>query len=426
MRLKKMIFLTGVILMSFCFMGIALAENMDEGVTITPSAGRMWFDSDYHLQDNTQIGIAISNNITKNWTLEGGLNFINSSATETMFGAKEDTKVYFYHIDGLYHFLPEQQFVPFLAAGIGGLAFDRDDVGLDNDYAVNYGAGFKIFPVDRLALRGDLRHVISLGEDSSGDNETYMSYIASLGIAYQFGGVKATPPDGDADGDGVPDSRDKCPNTPAGAIVNSSGCVPDSDGDGVIDALDKCPDTPNGIKVDASGCPLDSDGDGVADYLDKCPDTPMGTPVDASGCPIIGDQDNDGVKDDVDQCPDTPVGATVTVNGCWVVKDLLFDTAKSTIKPKSKAGLDALVAILQKNPNMMLEIQGHTDNVGSLKYNEGLSISRAKAVYDYLVAEGIAAKRMKTAGYAFTKPATSNDTPEGRSLNRRVELHPTK
>src|ERR1700690_2755146 len=86
----------------------------------------------------------------------------------------------------------------------------------------------------------------------------------------------------DSDGDGVVDSLDKCPNTPAGVKVDAQGCPLDSDGDGVPDYLDKCPNTPAGVKVDAQGCPLDSDGDGVPDYLDKCPNTPAGT---ADGCP---------------------------------------------------------------------------------------------------------------------------------------------
>jgi OOP family OmpA-OmpF porin len=327
------------------------------------------------------------------------LNFINSSATKTVLGDKEDIKVYFYHIDGLYHFLPEQQFVPFLAAGIGGLAFDREHEGTDNDYALNYGVGFKVFPVDQIALRGDFRQVISRGEDFSGDNEYYMSYIASLGLAFQFGGVKAIPPDGDADGDGVKDSMDKCPGTPPGSIVNAQGCVADSDMDGVIDAMDKCPDTPRGIKVDETGCPI---------------------------VPPVGDGDGDGVKDDIDECPDTPPGVTVTAKGCWVIKDLLFDFGKYTIRPENKDRLDKVVAKLKENPSMNVEIQGHTDNVGSLKYNETLSKNRAMAIKNYLVAEGIDASRLSASGYAFTRPVASNDTDEGRQLNRRVELHPVK
>ena len=96
----------------------------------------------------------------------------------------------------------------------------------------------------------------------------------------------------------------------------------DSDGDGVADEDDQCPDTPAGATVDATGCeettPTDSDGDGVADEDDQCPDTPAGATVDATGCEDTtpSDSDGDGVADEDDQCPDTPVGATVDATGC--------------------------------------------------------------------------------------------------------------
>src|SRR3990172_5956932 len=108
---------------------------------------------------------------------------------------------------------------------------------------------------------------------------------ATLGLSYYIGRDK------DTDGDGVSDSKDMCPGTPMGVIVDEFGCPIDSDNDGVADYLDKCPNTPAGVKVDLNGCPLDSDNDGVADYLDKCPNTPAGVSVDSDGCPL--DSDND-------------------------------------------------------------------------------------------------------------------------------------
>ncbi|MDQ8157509.1 MAG: thrombospondin type 3 repeat-containing protein, partial [Gemmatimonadota bacterium] len=113
----------------------------------------------------------------------------------------------------------------------------------------------------------------------------------------------------DADGDGVVDAEDRCPNTPTGTPVSAEGCPLDSDGDGVIDAQDRCPNTPRGTAVNATGCPLDADGDGVVDAQDQCPNTPRGTAVNATGCPL--DADGDGVVDAQDQCPNTPRGTAV-------------------------------------------------------------------------------------------------------------------
>ena len=95
----------------------------------------------------------------------------------------------------------------------------------------------------------------------------------------------------DSDSDGVPDSLDQCPNTPAGAVVDSTGCEPppgDNDADGVNDDTDECPATPIGATVDGVGCPMDSDGDGVYDGIDQCADTASGTSVNSLGCPLTG------------------------------------------------------------------------------------------------------------------------------------------
>nr|WP_320189965.1 OmpA family protein [uncultured Desulfobacter sp.] len=136
------------------------------------------------------------------------------------------------------------------------------------------------------------------------------------------------------------------------------------------------------------------------------------------------DSDGDGVLDPDDQCPGTPVGAKVNAVGCWVLDNVLFDFDKAVIKPETFAQLDAVYEILEKNPAMSVELQGHTDNIGSKKYNMDLSLRRANAVANYLVDKGIARNRLATTGFGFDKPVALNSTDFGRSLNRRVEIHP--
>ena len=136
------------------------------------------------------------------------------------------------------------------------------------------------------------------------------------------------------------------------------------------------------------------------------------------------DSDGDGVYDNADQCPDTPKGATVDKRGCWVLTGVTFDTAKWEIKSRYYPRLNSVVTILQNNPNLRLEIEGHTDNRGSAEYNQRLSENRAKAVMDYLIARGIASNRLSARGYGFERPAASNATADGRAQNRRVELRP--
>jgi hypothetical protein len=226
----------------------------------------------------------------------------------------------------------------------------------------------------------------------------------------------------DTDGDGVPDYKDECPGTPLGVKVDSRGCPLDTDGDGVPDTKDKCPGTPLGVKVDSRGCPLDTDRDGVPDYKDECPGTPKGVKVDSRGCPL--DTDGDGVSDYKDECPGTPKGAKVDERGCWVIMDTLFDYDKDEITPKHYYILNNVVSVLKRNPYMKIEIQGHTCNMGTAAYNQKLSDNRANSIMNYLIKKGIEGRRLSIAGYGFTRPKTTNETEEGRALNRRVELVP--
>ncbi|MBF0152549.1 MAG: OmpA family protein [Magnetococcales bacterium] len=224
----------------------------------------------------------------------------------------------------------------------------------------------------------------------------------------------------DNDKDGIPLVRDHCAHTPPGAEVDNRGCALDSDRDGVLDKDDLCPNTPFGAPVDVHGCPLDSDGDGVTDLLDRCPDTPHGVKVDKVGCPL--DADGDGVHDHLDACPGTPAGAAVDARGCWVIANLNFASGSWTIPATAHESLRSVTAILKRNPDLRVVIQGHTDNVGGEAYNQDLSLKRAKAVQDHFVAEGVAVDRMSVTGYGLIQPVATNDSPEGRAQNRRVVL----
>jgi len=229
---------------------------------------------------------------------------------------------------------------------------------------------------------------------------------------------------GDADGDGVADSMDKCPDTPKGVKVDANGCSLDSDGDGVTDDKDKCPGTPKGTQVDANGCALDSDGDGVTDANDKCPGTPAGAAVDAKGCAL--DSDGDGVADYADKCPGTPAGATVDSVGCAkqiILDNVQFELNKGDLTAESKGILDKVAASLSSRTDVKsILVLGHTDSQGAAAYNQSLSEKRAKSVSDYLVNQGVDAGIISSKGMGETQPVADNGTKEGRAQNRRVEL----
>lgn len=211
----------------------------------------------------------------------------------------------------------------------------------------------------------------------------------------------------------------------AGALLcaDFSSQIGDSDGDGVPDDRDQCPNTPAGVAVDASGCPLDTDGDGVPDYKDECPGTPAGVEVNASGCPL--DSDGDGVPDYMDQCPNTPAGAEVNALGCEadvVLQDVNFEFDSAKLTPGAERILDGVAQKLSANENVRVRLEGHTDSIGSDSYNKDLSQRRANSVKDYLTSQGIAASRMQAIGYGEEQPIATNETAAGRAQNRRVEL----
>ena len=135
------------------------------------------------------------------------------------------------------------------------------------------------------------------------------------------------------------------------------------------------------------------------------------------------DSDGDGVMDDVDQCPGTPRGVQVDERGCWVIKGLRFAFDSSKIEPQYYAELNNVAARLKEvGPGVRVSIDGHTDNVGTEKYNQGLSERRANAVKQFLVNAGVPAAQLESRGFGLSNPAYPNDTAEGRAKNRRVEL----
>jgi outer membrane protein OmpA-like peptidoglycan-associated protein len=238
--------------------------------------------------------------------------------------------------------------------------------------------------------------------------------------------------DPDNDDDGVPDTVDRCVDKAEyiDGFTDGDGCPDlDNDHDGLLDTEDMCPDQPGSRETE--GCP-DSDGDGVGDATDECPDR-RGS-IDAFGC---SDRDGDHVPDHRDRCPDEkadpridprrsdgcPGRAFVTTSRIEILDRVLFDTGSSVIKAESYAILEEVARIMRADPGLRLvEVAGHTDDVGSHEYNQRLSELRAAAVRRFLTERGIDPRRLDSEGYGETRPVAPNDSEDGRARNRRVEF----
>ena len=344
----------------------------------------------------------------------------------------------------------EKKFRPYLYAGPGYLA-DNTKTGMNFDAGIGAKHYFKPNTAWYLDL-GYLNGIDAIrGTKSVHDNIVK----GTVGLEFDFGKTK------DSDMDGVSDYKDKCPDTPTGVAVDAKGCPVDTDGDGVADYLDDCPTVAgltslkgcpdkdkDGVadKDDAcpdvagllnlKGCP-DSDGDGVADKDDKCSATPKGYKVDASGCPI--DTDKDGIIDEEDACP--TVAGLKENKGCpkaeptaeeieaqkMKVEPVYFDTNVFTISKTEKVKVDKLIQLLKDNPNYKVKISGNADSSGKEEHNINLSKNRASIVAKALTAAKIKKSRIVSQqGLAAKNPAATNDTPEGRKLNRRTEFEVVK
>jgi len=244
----------------------------------------------------------------------------------------------------------------------------------------------------------------------------------------------------DADGDGIADADDRCPNEAEDfdGFEDDDGCPDlDNDGDGIADADDECPNDAEDIDgfQDDDGCPdLDNDGDGIADAEDRCPNE-IG-PAENNGCPDP-DSDGDGVPDRTDNCPKEP--GTVENQGCQakqlvkigddkleIIEKVYFRKGSAKLQKRSWALLDNVALVLNAHPEIKkVRVEGHTDKSGSFSYNMRLSRKRAETVIRYLVGRGgVRRSRLVAKGLGPKQPLVPDaTTKEERALNRRVEFH---
>ncbi len=233
----------------------------------------------------------------------------------------------------------------------------------------------------QLSTRTSLVFGLDVLHETDNHNTDYNPY---LGINIFFGGAKTTAP--------VIEQPQPEP------IVEKAPQPEDSDNDGVIDSLDQCPSTPAGISVDSNGCALDSDNDGVFDSYDKCPNTPAGAKVDENGCRVMLTQD-----------------VSIALN-------VQFPNNSDAITATYRTEIGRVAEFMRQYPDTSVVIEGHTDDRGSESYNQQLSEKRAKAVMQYLISEfGISVSRLSAAGLGEASPIADNSTAEGRATNRRVQ-----
>ncbi|WP_242332969.1 MULTISPECIES: OmpA family protein [unclassified Anaeromyxobacter] len=226
-----------------------------------------------------------------------------------------------------------------------------------------------------------------------------------VGLAFGMEGARAKK-------EAAPEQAAPPPPPPPAAAAPVDPCAPgqshtpdqcpnlDDDGDGVANKDDACP-TEKGLP-ELKGCPAkDTDGDGVPDHQDKCPD--QAGPADNQGCPRVVVQ---------------PEAKKIELR-----EKVQFEAGKATIRPESDKLIEDIANVLKEHPEIKrVQVEGHADSSGSAALNKRLSQARADAVAKAIAARGVDKARLSAKGYGPSRPIASNDTPEGREANRRVEI----
>ena len=358
----------------------ARAEIKAGSVELSPFAGYSFFESRQNLENSPVFGGRIGYNLTDHFGVEATGQFTRSSVDDRsqaftrqgqFTSPIDDVDIGMYHLDLLYHFMPEGKLNPFITAGYGVAHYSPNINTKSNMSVLNAGVGAKYWVAENVALRVDVR-----------DNMIFDEHIhnmeATAGVVFRFGGK-------------------------SNAVVAQAAPPPDGDGDGVADALDRCPGTPSGVAVGPDGCPPDADLDGVGDYLDKCPGTPAGVAVDKNGCPPPAK----GAK--VEERVAVVAEPEIVV---LAFEDIHFDFDQSTLKPEAKIILKRNIQLLKENPKAEIRIAGYTSAAGTEEYNQKLSERRADSVRTYLVEEGvIGSDRLTMIGYGETRPAINEPRP---------------
>jgi outer membrane protein OmpA-like peptidoglycan-associated protein len=219
----------------------------------------------------------------------------------------------------------------------------------------------------------------------------------------------------DYDGDGITGDNDLCPDEAEDfdGYQDEDGCPDvDNDGDGILDVNDKCPNEAEDIDgyQDEDGCPdVDNDGDGIPDVKDKCPNEA---------------EDFNGYEDE-DGCPEG--GAEISAEKFTLPADEIFAPNSAMIQVGGKKYLDEIILQLQKFPDKKWRIEGHMDSNGNKRILRSLSLERAKVVLEYFtIIGGLTRENFQVFGMGDNFPKGNNDTEEGRSKNRRIEIIPEK
>ncbi|MBJ6802312.1 OmpA family protein [Geomonas propionica] len=447
---KYLLLLVLVPALLFTLLPQAHAEIKAESFSVSPFVGGYTFIGKEHLETAPTFGLRAGYNFTRHFGVEAVFDYVPTEGKKNSNIGHVDA--YNYHLDMLYHFMPDNKLVPYVAAGYGGQSREARGPFETTRSAFNYGAGVKYFLTEAMALRGDLRHLILRDDGESFHNLEY-----SVGVDFVFGGVKEAPA---AVAKQEPPAAQPAPAEPPlepvpaaeptpghykycvtlhGEFDIDKAAIRQEDKEQIAPVCEFMKQYPTTTAVieghtDNVGAPeynLDLSkrrAQAVVDYMvancgiDRSRLEARGfglaRPV-ASNATDEGRQANRRIEAIIDCAFDVKeVKPPERLCMALVVE---FDTGKAAIKPQYKDEMAKVADYMKKYPTTTAIIEGHTDNVGGYEYNMKLSRERAESAVRYLVDNfGIEKSRLTAKGYGYTRRVAYNSTAEGRAKNRRI------
>ncbi|TAL15932.1 OmpA family protein [bacterium] len=397
----------------------AMALERNGLVEISPFAGVNRFDPS--LSDTTGAALGV----------RGGYHFNNSWGAELellhAFSDRKDDEISLTaaSMGALYHppFLSSEKLSPYLGFGVGSAFYDYDNLnksGIEREWTFHYGAGAGYGVSDRLSVRGDLRQIVTHGP-------ARYNLLATVGVSWFFDGPKGSPPVAEKPVEPAPappaEVKAEPPALPAAVALAPKVEDGDDDGDGVPNSLDKCPGTPRGMKVDSDGCL----------FREEPPKTEVAIrPVEAAKAPeapkapVAAEAPKAPKAPEVAKAivPEVKPAASAPASEKKVERlelSMQFDLNSHAVKKKYLEEVEKLAQFMAANPKARITIEGYADSTGEAGYNQTLSEKRAKSLARILIKTWkISPDRIKAAGYGETRPIAPNDTRAGRAKNRRV------
>lgn len=373
MRLRS--FVVASVLAANTAPSVAQDEQVTSGFYLAPIVHAVLTDSDREIDDAAAFTLAAGFEVHARWNVE--LNLFRGHFDRDAGGDLDLDAV---GINALRVFRRDEPIAPYALLGIGAQRADANPGDSSTDAYGDVGGGL----LTTFRRSQDTGRALSLRLDARArydraDGDDRVDYLIGLGLQYAFGGSRAQPK--------------AEPTTPLPAVPSQ---------------------------------PTDGDRDGVPDQHDRCLDTPPGQPVGADGCEPDTDADDDAVTNEVDNCPNTPRGTRVDARGCELRDEIrlplvTFEYGSDRLEPDASATLDEAAATLRLNPDLRVEVAGHTDARGSDPYNLDLSQRRAETVRRYLLDKGVT-NALTARGYGERDPISDNTTDAGRAENRRVVL----